>query len=439
MTDSIDTSEREAEEPAFISLPVREMSDEPAPQQPADALRTVLQLALEATPEQLPAALDALRDQLGLTTSSPPCAMRYDFDGHGWQYIDAGSGSDWMTRVPGAEPVYDGPSAPGVPDGLREFVQRVAGQKPEKPDYWSACGQCERNISDAEDLLASAPQASKCPTCNDNGLVGGPSFYAPDEGGVPCPDCSQPSGVQQAAPQEPKHRDHTALLQMLAKRARSFPTFPLGYHIPEVFTAVGETPPDPGQSEGLEREPAARVAEIHMSRYTIEWLNGPLPEGTLLYAPPAPQVERTALEQYDLDQSEDYRKGWNDGRMKGFYVGLRFGKEQASAVQQEPVGVVEAAVRGAGGFHARLAAGAEMPRVGDKIYTHHAQQAKPQPPDHLPDAGKKIAAKLQPLSDGQLFDGWISSRVCTGSMGSRQMAFNAGARFAEAAHGIVKG
>ena len=49
--------------------------------------------------------------------------------------------------------------AQGVPDGWREFVQRVAGQKPEKPDYWSACGQCERNISDAEDLLASAPPA----------------------------------------------------------------------------------------------------------------------------------------------------------------------------------------------------------------------------------------------------------------------------------------
>lgn len=49
--------------------------------------------------------------------------------------------------------------AQGVPYGLREFVQRVAKQKPEKPDYWSACGQCERNISDAEDLIASAPPA----------------------------------------------------------------------------------------------------------------------------------------------------------------------------------------------------------------------------------------------------------------------------------------
>ena len=30
-------------------------------------------------------------------------------------------------------------------------------------------------------------------------------------------------------------------------------------------------------------EPVAKVAEVHMSRYTLEWLNGPLPEGTLLY------------------------------------------------------------------------------------------------------------------------------------------------------------
>ena len=33
-----------------------------------------------------------------------------------------------------------------------------------------------------------------------------------------------------------------------------------------------------------EAQPVARVAEVHMSRYTVEWTNGPLPEGTLLYA-----------------------------------------------------------------------------------------------------------------------------------------------------------
>jgi hypothetical protein len=42
-------------------------------------------------------------------------------------------------------------------------------------------------------MLSAAPsqQAPHCATCNDNGLIGGPSYYAPDEGGVPCPDCSQ--------------------------------------------------------------------------------------------------------------------------------------------------------------------------------------------------------------------------------------------------------
>lgn len=41
---------------------------------------------------------------------------------------------------------------------MRTFVQRVAEQKPEKPDYWSSCGQCEGNIEAAQDLLA----ADKC-------------------------------------------------------------------------------------------------------------------------------------------------------------------------------------------------------------------------------------------------------------------------------------
>jgi hypothetical protein len=59
----------------------------------------------------------------GLVTSSPPhivdsgasvlnnkpVAIRYDFDGYGYQYIDSGSGSDWQTRVKG-EPLYTHPA-----------------------------------------------------------------------------------------------------------------------------------------------------------------------------------------------------------------------------------------------------------------------------------------------------------------------------------------
>jgi hypothetical protein len=35
--------------------------------------------------------------------------------------------------------------------------------------------------------------------------------------------------------------------------------------------------------------PVAKVAEVHMSRYTLEWTNSPLPEGTELFDRPAAQ------------------------------------------------------------------------------------------------------------------------------------------------------
>ena len=40
---------------------------------------------------------------------------------------------------------------------LLEFVEQIAKQQPEKPDYWSSCGQCDRNIDEARDLLPNAP------------------------------------------------------------------------------------------------------------------------------------------------------------------------------------------------------------------------------------------------------------------------------------------
>jgi hypothetical protein len=32
---------------------------------------------------------------------------------------------------------------------------------------------------------------------------------------------------------------------MIANRARHFPAYPMGYHLPEVFAAAGEAPPEP--------------------------------------------------------------------------------------------------------------------------------------------------------------------------------------------------
>lgn len=42
---------------------------------------------------------------------------------------------------------------------MQKFIQEISEKAPEKPDYWSSCGQCQRNTSDAEDLLsASQPE-----------------------------------------------------------------------------------------------------------------------------------------------------------------------------------------------------------------------------------------------------------------------------------------
>ena len=58
----------------------------------------------------------------------------------------------------------------------------------------------ERLMSEVARLSAAPVRQPKCKTCDDNGRIGGPSFYAPDEGGEPCPDCCAP--VQQVVPDE---------------------------------------------------------------------------------------------------------------------------------------------------------------------------------------------------------------------------------------------
>jgi chromosome segregation ATPase len=43
---------------------------------------------------------------------------------------------------------------------LQAIVDRIAKQKPEKPDYWTECGQCGRNINDCEEAALSAAASS---------------------------------------------------------------------------------------------------------------------------------------------------------------------------------------------------------------------------------------------------------------------------------------
>lgn len=42
----------------------------------------------------------------GHARNGQPVAMRHSWDGHGWDYIDSGAGSDWQTRYPDSEPLF---------------------------------------------------------------------------------------------------------------------------------------------------------------------------------------------------------------------------------------------------------------------------------------------------------------------------------------------
>jgi len=80
-----------------------------------------------------------------------------------------------------------------VGDMERGWMARAALAQPSPK-----CPVCkDSGIMGHSDLCVAcdtnAQSSPKCATCDDNGRIGGPSFYAPDEGGEPCPDCAQPS------------------------------------------------------------------------------------------------------------------------------------------------------------------------------------------------------------------------------------------------------
>lgn len=50
--------------------------------------------------------ISAAADFLRQIAQAQPVAVRHNFDGDGWLYIDGGSGSDWLTRYGDAEALY---------------------------------------------------------------------------------------------------------------------------------------------------------------------------------------------------------------------------------------------------------------------------------------------------------------------------------------------
>jgi len=59
-----------------------------------------------------------------VTKANEPVAIRYDFDGYGYQYIDSGSGSDWQTRVEG-EFLYTHPAKTLTDEEIDDFTVRI--------------------------------------------------------------------------------------------------------------------------------------------------------------------------------------------------------------------------------------------------------------------------------------------------------------------------
>ncbi len=54
-----------------------------------------------------------------------PVAIRYDFDGYGYQYRDSGHGSNWRARLPEGELLYTHPAS----EGIREQQRTIDGDK----------------------------------------------------------------------------------------------------------------------------------------------------------------------------------------------------------------------------------------------------------------------------------------------------------------------
>ena len=74
------------------------------------ALEALTYIYTETTADEdelIDQAITAIKEALA-QPEQEPVAIRYDFDGYGYQYIDSGTGSDWQKRVQG-EPLYTAP------------------------------------------------------------------------------------------------------------------------------------------------------------------------------------------------------------------------------------------------------------------------------------------------------------------------------------------
>lgn len=115
-------------------------------------------------------------------------AANYAYDQWGWNSASkmyAAMLAAAPQPQPVAQPVQEGPMAATVEESARD-VGKWLNERPNRP----------LDLRHVAMLVHHAQKAFVCQTCGGHGMIGGPSFYAPDEGGVPCPGCSQPDGMQ---------------------------------------------------------------------------------------------------------------------------------------------------------------------------------------------------------------------------------------------------
>lgn len=80
----------------------------------------------------------------------------------------------------------------------------ITGSGPDVYEVDALCSACGGTGAPAQQVGEVQGDAlAACETCSGWGRIGGPSFYAPDEGGDPCPDCNpasrQPVGRERVA------------------------------------------------------------------------------------------------------------------------------------------------------------------------------------------------------------------------------------------------
>ena len=94
---------------------------------------------IEELKERLEETRQLYLKQLAITHSDTqshpiePVAMRYDFDGYGYRYIDSGSGSDWQTRKKG-EFLYTKPFFSQKPVAMMVKIDGF-----DKPEFTTTC------------------------------------------------------------------------------------------------------------------------------------------------------------------------------------------------------------------------------------------------------------------------------------------------------------